>query len=371
MRALLDAMVRLAGRSVWAKAVSAEPEYWNMREKDLRSLTRWVGILAATACILVQGERPCMAEPTVYAGTWNGALHSIEVATGTENWVTGDKQGIVVGVAAARDVPVVVFVTSKVLCLYNSDGDMLWCQEPGTQVSASVIESTPVAISDDGEHIVVARYDAAPKTVDLLDHDGQLIWSYGFDVESVAITADGKHIVAGGGDGVAYWEAAGESWVPADANPIWATGSTGYDTLTVAITRNTSNLHMVAGGRDGQAHLFAPGSATPIWSRQSGSGSNGIHMSVDINPQGDRAAACNHDENQSGGAELDVFQDTTDGSSGWSGLDGTPAWTYRPGGTNMDWDCRALDFEMLNRGQLLMSAGHYWQLYKQDADGAS
>jgi len=386
MRALLITMVGLVGRSVRAKPVGAEPEYWNMRHRGLRSLTRWVAIPAAAACILIQGARPCVAEPTVYAGVYNSStydslLYSIEVSTGIVNWFTPEKNGSATGVAAAREAPVVAFVTRYVLCLYNSNGDELWCQAPGTNFSTSLIEPTPVAISDDGEHIAVARYDSGNWTVELLDRDGEPIWSYGFAADSVAMTANGEHVVAGGSDGVAYWNDGADGWDSGDANPFWEvdeTASSDDDTLTVAITRNTTNLHMVAGGEDGRVRLFAPDSAAPIWIFNSDIGDDKIHMSVDINAQGNRVAACNHDDNTSSsdvGAQLDLFRDDTDGTAGdWTETDGAPVWTFKPGAgedNEDEWDCRALDFEMPTRGQLLMSVGRHWQVYQHDAEGTS
>ena len=82
--------------------------------------------------------------------------------------------------------------------LYNKEGELLWRHEiPGRFLG----EPHSVAISADGRYIVAG--DEYGDEVSLLNYKGEVVWSYRTGIiEGVSISEDGSYVLAGSRDGI-------------------------------------------------------------------------------------------------------------------------------------------------------------------------
>jgi WD40 repeat protein len=162
-----------------------------------------------------------------------------------------------------------------------------------------------VAISADGKYIVAGS--AEDYKVHLFDKDSNTpLWSYdtGGYVGSLAISADGEYIVAGS-DKVYLFD-------KDSSTPLW-NYTTGGWMESVAVSADGE--YIAAGSWDNNVYLFDKDSSTPLWNYSTG----GVVRSVTISADGEYIVAGR------GGNERRVYLFAKDSS--------TPLWSYSTG----DW----------------------------------
>ncbi len=161
-----------------------------------------------------------------------------------------------------------------------------------------------IAISADGEYIAAGGYDN--KTY-LFDKDSSTpLWSYetGSGVYSVAISANGEYIVAGTG-----WPGFNVYLFDKDSStPLWSY-TTGDYVYSVAISADGE--YIAAGSSDNKVYLFDKDGSTPLWNYTTG---NQV-FSVAISADGEYIAA--------GGYDNKTYLFDKDSS--------TPLWSYTTG----------------------------------------
>ena len=140
-----------------------------------------------------------------------------------------------------------------------------WSYETGNEV-------TTVAVSSDGEYMVVGSDDYK---VYLFDKDSSTpLWSYntGNTLHSVAISADGEYIVSNGLNGKFHL------FDKDSSTPIWTYSST---SIGYAVDISADGNYIVASGWS-KVYLFHKDSNTPLWTSSSaGDGIKSVSISAD------------------------------------------------------------------------------------------
>ena len=166
-----------------------------------------------------------------------------------------------------------------------------WFYDTGDQVFS-------VAISADGEYVVAGGND---DKVHLFDKDNSTpLWSYDtgfYSVDEVAISADGEYI-ATGNKKVRLFD-------KDNSTPLYETG---YNVKSVAISADGEYIVAGGGGNDEKVYLFHRNSSTPLWSYKT----EGWVYSVAISADGKYITAGSWDDN--------VYLFDKDSS--------TPLWSY-------------------------------------------
>ena len=243
--------------------------------------------------------------------------------------------------------------------VYDGLGNLLWSYDTGHDVAS-------VDVSVDGKYIAVGSYQ---NKLYLFDRSGNLLWqkdalieySYGTgwmgeESKSVSMSAYGEYVVAAcsdglfvyNNDGTLHWSDSNKETcadISPNGNYIAAcdessgllsffsiTSSTALWTVNInAYWVATSNPGYVAASDGSSVYLF-DNAGTQIWNYSMKSD----HIRVDMPEDGLSVVAANDDSSDSHGCELNYFNDLNDGTAGWSAADGTPVWTYDPGGSTSD-----------------------------------
>jgi len=172
---------------------------------------------------------------------------------------------------------IVVGAKHGMVYLFDINENVLWNYEAGEH--ESTINS--VAISSDGKYIVAGGGNYSGwwyGYIYFFNRSGKLLWTYktgeseygSNNVNSVAISSDGKYIVAGGGNNVYL--------LNKDGKLLW-TYKTGGTINSVAIS--SDGKYIVAGSRDDNVYLFNR-TGNLLWKYKTG----GWVESVSITPDG-------------------------------------------------------------------------------------
>ena len=126
-----------------------------------------------------------------------------------------------------------------------------------------------VAISSDGKYVVAGSKDW---NVYFFDKNGNLLWKYktGGDVESVAITPDGNYVVAGSDDYYVYF-------FDKNGNLLWKY-ETGWDVGSVEISSDGN--YIVAGSNDDYVYFFDK-NGNLLWKYKTEDGVNSVAITPD------------------------------------------------------------------------------------------
>ncbi len=208
--------------------------------------------------------------------------------------VTGNVQAL----AVSNDGNYIAVGTSgSLLHLFKRDGTQLWVYPPnsGTQSNKNVIT---VAISPNDEYVAAGRLDG---TLWLIKIDGTPVFSryLGGAVNDVAISEDGKYLLAGSNDNHLYvYTTSGElKWSKAFSNDVYrvrtAAGNIAVGTWdgkvdlldfnkntlwensigspVTALDMSANGSYVVAGSAFGKVSVFRTVDGTAIWSYSTGS----------------------------------------------------------------------------------------------------
>jgi hypothetical protein len=259
--------------------------------------------------------------------------------------------------------------------VYDGVGNLLWSYDTGADVAS-------VDVSVDGKYIAVGSYQ---NKLYLFDRSGTLLWqksalieySYGGgwmgeESKSVSMSAYGEYIVAAcsnglfvyNNDGTLHWSDSNKETcadISPDGNYIAACDESSSSLSFFSIASSTalwtkssytfwvatSNPGYVATSDGSSVYLF-DSAGTQIWNYSMKSG----YIRVDMPEDGLSVVAVNDDPGDSQGCELHYFNDLKDGTSGWAAADGTPVWTYDPGGSTSDFYSVAIsgDGEYISTG---------------------
>ncbi len=207
------------------------------------------------------------------------------------------------------------------LYLFDRSGTLLWQKEIPIERSYGGgwmgEESKSVSISADGGYVVAACSNG----LYVYNNDGTLHWSHPDKETCVDISPNGNYIAACNYNGVVRF------FSIASSTPSWTTGD--IDAFWVA----TSDPGYVAASKKGNTVYLYDNAGTQIWSDNTVKSN---YVRVDMPQDGLSVVAVNDDSSDSVGCELNYWNDLKDGTSGWGAADGTPVWTYNPGGARSD-----------------------------------
>lgn len=264
----------------------------------------------------------------IVAGDTSGTLYLLSRSTQTLVWSYNTViYGYISSVAISLDGNYIAALetTNNRLYLFSKSSNIpLWYY----QSSDSMILGTDldlVNLSSDGNYIVAGiRYNVV--VFSRTSSTPRCSYTTGGWIGSVAISANGDYVVAGGEDQYV------RVFLRSSSTPLWSY-QMGGRVYSVAISSDGS--YITAGSQDDKAYLFNKDSSSPLWSYQTGSNVN----SVSISSNGSYIAAV-------GGTKVYLFSrelPNTTPTLSWasltpsSGPEGT-AFTYEVTYTDADGD---------------------------------
>jgi parallel beta-helix repeat protein len=307
---------------------------------------------------------------TIVAGSSNGYVYAFDIEgkllwsyyANAESDSPYAGSGGVVSVAMSADGEYIAFGSYQdKLYLFNKAGSKLWEKPVPITISWKSpwtygrmgTESKSVAISADGEYIVAGGTDR----LYLYRKDGTLLWTHSGEKNVVRVSSDGRYIVARDAGGKVLFFSVTSS------TPLW---SKNIGAFWVAI----SGLgEYVAASTANSVYLFDK-DGTQIWNYRLPEISGNDYVRVDMPWDGLSVVAANHDPGDEV-CSVWYFNHTKNGVPGWQSVDGEPAWTFvplRPGEDPGDFYSVAISAD----GQIISAGPTYLsQLYLFSKDGVS
>jgi len=273
--------------------------------------------------------------PMVAAGSDDGSVYALDYM-GNLLWSFQTGAPVVSVAMSECGEYVVAGSLNNGLFVFDAAGTLLWSKPIAIAESYGPgwagADSKTVGISADGSYIIAATWNG----LYLYDNVGTLIWQYSELIESsetcAEISPDGRYIVCtsyrtGQIHFFSHLRNGLPGWQGTDNSPVWTQMPQIWFFNWVAIDgcgRYVAFTADVDMDFFSEVYLFNR-NGTQIWSWEFNK--TGF-VRVDMPWDGRSVVAVNDDPSDFSGTQAVYFSDMTDGTMGWSALDGTPQWIF-------------------------------------------